>query len=483
MFTILILSGCLGDDSCSKHIKSVNIMLNDGEFSQSEYDSFMKMSRDKSFLDCIGMKYSESIENKDLYEFLESKFRSNPNFMGELKFSCQVNPLSPPNFKIYIENGASMDGYITGRTDFESVLMDLVVQIDNNYSKNEPDLFYISPNPKPIGTEISDFVNYTSDLEPIDWKIFGRSSETQVNNLIENVVKNIEGDEVAVLISDFIYSINGIDTEGLLNSEKYKLKNQFWKTLSKSDLSTLIIKFSSNFNGNYYDRNDVPTKINEQRPYYVWIFGHKDYINDFQNRIDINDLVGYQKKYIINKIEGNKNPYLGLLLPSNGNYQLSKESKNGVIPKSSKYSSENQFEFHVVIKANDMNIDKDYLKNVNNYIINDGKYFKVKEIIDFSMEAPILDGFNFKKYKNYNPTHIITISTEYDIYPQNITVKLQDNIPKWITNSSTLDDRDISKNTNKTFGFEYLVDGIKEAYQKTSEEENLFSFEIEILNN
>ena len=484
VIAILVLNACFVEDSCSKHINIINVMLKDGEFSKSEYSSFIKMAQDKSFLECIGMDPLISLEDVDseFEEFLKLKYHSNPNFMGELKLSYLEDNLAPPNFKIYIENGASMDGYIRGRTDFESVLMDLVVQIDNNYSENKPDLFYISPNPKPIGTKINDFVNYISELEPIDWRIFGRSSETKVNNLIENVVRDIDENEVAILISDYIYSVNGIDTEGLLNSEKYKLKNQFWKTLSKSDLSTLILKFSSNFNGNYYDRNDSPTKINDKRPYYIWVFGNKNYLTDFEDKIDLTDMVGFQKKYNINKIESNQSPYLGLLLPSSSNYKISKRSKNGIIPNPTKYSSENPFEFHVILKIDDMNIDNNYLMNENNYMINEGKYFKVKDISEFSMVSPIIDDFNFKKFRDYNPTHIMTITSEYDIYPQILKIKLLDNVPEWIAESSTLDDRNIENNANKTFGFKFLVNGIKEAYQKTSDEENIFSFDIEILN-
>ena len=44
--------------------------------------------------------------------------------------------------------------------------------------------------------------------------------------------------------------------------------------MKKFDLSAVVIQLQSTFDGDYYDKTNLPIKLRTKRPYYIWFFGN-----------------------------------------------------------------------------------------------------------------------------------------------------------------------------------------------------------------
>ena len=81
---------------------------------------------------------------------------------------------------------------------------------------------------------------------------------------------------------------------------------------------------------------------------------------------------------------------------------------------------------------------------------------------------------------NSSPTHIVVIEG-IDTNFRNTNLILKKSIPKWVIESST--DNDTGKISNtKTFGFKYLVEGIAEAYEITTNSQSHFDLQLSLKN-
>ncbi|WP_153194529.1 hypothetical protein [Sphingobacterium faecium] len=69
-----------------------------------------------------------------------------------------------PNFSIYLENSASMDGYVKGVSNFEVVLSNLVIGLNYHYNQKHIKFNFINSELYPI--DISNVDSFFKSLEP-----------------------------------------------------------------------------------------------------------------------------------------------------------------------------------------------------------------------------------------------------------------------------------------------------------------------------
>jgi hypothetical protein len=500
---IFFVSSC--SDSCKDFSRKVNVILKeDNKVTSSELANLVGFVNEnqKELKDCYSNLFEDgALQEKNLCEeilTIAAKRRGateTPQIDG-CKGGYEI-PKVKPNIKVFIENSGSMHGYVEGNTTFEAAIGNLLVKVKHRYDKENIHLNFVNTEVTAINKEIAEFVQ---QLEPatmiVDGKVVLSSNLSQIFKLILNNTESGIGDnDIGIFVSDCIYSIDGTNTEGLLANQKNLTMDAFLEKFKKTTnhkLSTIMMKMTSNFTGVYYmekktDKNAKNWKWlrDKERPYYIWVMGKTELINDFYKNIPLKTLDGYKQMYMLSDTDETSNPCKTFLTTTNRVGKFRKDRKSTfalteVAASTREGQNDGVFQFAIALNldADSYGVEESFLTNKDNYSLEALDPFSItihhKDSIDInSKENPKCDLF----------THIVTFRTEkLKKKEQTITLHLNKKkakTPSWVVETNVINDRDINNQSDKTFGFSYLVEGVTEAYKTNYSEDNYY-FKISI---
>ena len=185
-----------------------------------------------------------------------------------------------------------------GVTEFEQAVYNYLTDIKISQFSDSLNLFYINSEIIPQGSDISDFIE---KLEPTKFKIKGGSlGTTDISNLLKSVLTETGSNEIAILVTDGIFSPGlGKDAEQYLVNQQIGIKSNMADYLKKYPNSAVVIyQLLSKFDGWYYNREDSKIKIEEQRPYYIWIIGETDLLNELIRKVPESKFKGSGKNIL-----------------------------------------------------------------------------------------------------------------------------------------------------------------------------------------
>ena len=189
----------------------------------------------------------------------------------------------------YMENSASMDGYVNGNTEFKDVLGKMIVSSHHNCKST--DFYFVNNQVYKADQSAIDFIQM---LNPAKIKV-GNVGSTDVNQIFRNILKETKKNVISVLFSDCIYSVTDVNSQ--LDNAKNATTDAFLTALSKNNLmATIILQFVSKFDGFYYDRNDKPYVCKSPRPFYVVITGNRDALKTLYADFKVDNLPGLKNK-------------------------------------------------------------------------------------------------------------------------------------------------------------------------------------------
>ena len=392
---------------------------------------------------------------------------------------------SKPIVNIYIENSGSMNGFINKTSEYQDAIQNMVVWLEYHYDTENIKLHYINERvilkEKPKNIPLPDFAQQM--LTPVEFKSNGNGASTNLNSIIAMILNRTNENTISILLSDNIYSISGSQTAPVLLAEcKNKTLQAFLgksKELSKQhqqSLSTTIIQLHSQFNGNYWDYKH-PTgrasqKLNCKRPYYMCVIGVDELISSFNENFDIQKMNGYQNRYTLTDV-GELNPKCSILVNTYkaGRYRKTNDT---TIREVTPDKRNNKLAFALAIDLNDIPLsdnekcDLSLYETTEDYVVDE--IIKIEDATIAPIDVPSAQ----------NCSHIIKISTS-NLNPSSFTLRMKRELPEWIKVSSSIDDTNIDSDLEeqkKTFGLEYFVTGIKDAYDKGVE--NYFEINITI---
>jgi hypothetical protein len=371
-------------------------------------------------------------------------------------------PVAKPIVNVYIENSGSMDGYVKGVTEFEQAIYSYLIDIKISGIANTLNLFYINSKIIPQGSNISDFIE---KLEPDTFKEKGGNRGTSdISNVLETVLSKTGKNNVAILVTDGIFSPGkGKNAKEYLGSQATSIKNAM-STYLKNYPHTAVVVYQliSKFDGNYYNRDNLSTKINVSRPYYIWVIG--DVANIALLKTNIPDTKfkggGVQHSYTLLPAISKEIDYAILSNPKFGNFKRDKGSpKTSIfdIEKAQNGVHKGEFMFTIGMDLSFFSalLGNDYLMNTESYVRLINK--QPNNDYDYEMEP--------NTSPNTNYTHNMKLSTKKIVVGE-LEIALRDHLPQWVEEMN--DDEGLNINTNnainKTFGIKYLVGGIYEAY-------------------
>ncbi|GEM_PF-4500812 len=382
---------------------------------------------------------------------------------------------SKPTYKVFFENTGSMNGYVRENSRLKDVLHDLLANIENpNLTDNELNLNFVNNVIIPRDSDISNFRN---ELNPSIFRELCQQfpgcnlGDTYFPDIFETTLNDISKNDVGIWISDCIPSTgDDVSTREELNQQSIELRRIFSKKLMEYKFNTLVLHLNSNYNGQYWDKNEDITYIeNIDRPYYIWIFGKEDYIKELksvieQTRLLQQDLLNYHYFFFYDseKLDYRISPH-----PRTGNFTLEPQSPQNTIKNAQAETLgqlSGEFQFPVYVDFSEFPMSESYYTNPANYDISP----------HYSIEIETTD--------SEEHTHIIKLTTE-NLQSETLELRLKNQLSEWIYDYHLYADTDIlsDEQIDKTFGLKYLFKGTHDAYLAQQEyREHFFNLTINI---
>lgn len=454
--------------------KAVKFAANDNKIDEQEYKTLaqeIKNSGDAGLRQFIGE--NGEIDDVKLKDYLVKFFAAKkmPVAANDIwtVATSETAPVSKFNIDVYIENSASMDGYVKGVTEFETATYNLLGNFKTSDFCADLNLNYINneipyTKPKALPQDIQDFIER---LEPATFQQRGgERGISDLQKILQTVIGKVNDKTAAVLVSDFVFSPGkNKNAQEFLTAQSVGINIDFVEKMKQFDLAAIVLQMQSKFDGKYYDKNDNPLTLAAKRPYYVWIFGSRGQIRTILDRkITDNIKGGYLNRIVFMPVKQSAAPdYKILLRPRIGEFELASGAKGDITEAvvSRETQTKGIFGFNIAVNFSGAIQDKSYFTDAGNYRLSNGKYtLAVEEITDAG--DPSLKGY----------THKLKLQTT-ELRDEVLKIELIGKIPSWVESSTSIDDSAIVSDDaekQKTFGLKYLIEGISDAfYPKTNE--------------
>ncbi|MDR0603767.1 MAG: hypothetical protein LBG80_05630 [Bacteroidales bacterium] len=350
-----------------------------------------------------------------------------------------------PTVNVYIENSGSMDGYVKGVTGFEQAVYSYLSDIKISRITDTLNLFYINSTIISRGSDIADFIE---KLEPSDFKQKGGNlGVSDIANILNSVLDKTSQNKISILVTDGIFSPGkkGKEASEYLINQQISIKRRMAEYLRRyPNTAVIVYQLYSNFNGTYYNNIDNGIKINEQRPFYIWVIGDAKQVSKLREKVPDSRFKGSGVQHVFTSISGN-HLVAYALNPSVGSYKKSKTQHT--IENLEKDRHTKQVKFAVDVNFSNLLLDSSYLTNLDNYENNSRYTLKIEP--------------NAKSGRGYTHTLRFTAS-DNRVHKGEVSVKLKAKLPDWVEDVN--DDNGSTAVSGKTYGIKYQLGGIYEAF-------------------
>lgn len=343
-----------------------------------------------------------------------------------------IQTLEHTTLKVFIENSGSMDGYMCEGSEFKDAIKGYISSLESEFNKIE--LYYINSQ---IISRPNNIKSFISDLTPTTFRqAGGNRANSDMGQLLETVIANTNDSVVSIFVSDCILDIPQVATD-YFTDRQIDVTNAVKKFAKRGNNSIEIIQLKSQFKGNYYGIDGI-SKLNDSRPYYIWILGRNDLLAAMNQSSPIKEI----KHGALNWISFSKHQ------------QIPFEIKNQFGQAPQKIISTNGA-YKIVINANLSSLLKSeqLLAMPSNYSSKNYGAVRVESI------SPKLGD---KQY-----SHVLTLSIDDNIpsCSEQICYIDANKVPDWVETINDNTGKNIHNNMDKTTGIKYLINGVAEAYK------------------
>ena len=300
------------------------------------------------------------------------------------------------------------------------------------------ELNYINSKIIPFNGELD---TYIKELNPASFRnAGGNRSNTDLGEMIKNVISNTNDTSISIFISDCILDLPAKNAQDFLTNCQISIKNSVISGIdSVPNFGVVVAKLTSEFNGKYFYPNNTDENLNEvSRPYYMWIFGNANIVANILDNAPLDDLRKYGFEDMISFVPQNNIPF-----DINNKTTTSKI----INPTNGYYLATIRADFRTTLQPNSI-------------IVAPSNYTFFDSSISIETIQPITAN-------NSEYTHFITIKIPKE--SKTIEEVLTFNAPgvsNWVYNSNDDSGTDIKNNLSKTTGIKYLIEGIADAYKK-----------------
>ena len=384
-----------------------------------------------------------------------------------------------PKINVYLETSGSMNGYVNGGTSvFQQVVKEYLSGINNAAYASEVNYYYINSKITPKG---NDLTQYITRLTPSSFTSSGNTATTDIGGIFKEIIGRTDNNTISIFISDCIISPGrGVDTQAYLRGQMTDIRDAVVGYIKQyEDFACLVYQLDSGFKGSYYDyENSKHANVNMQRPFYIWVFGHTcsvamlklQYVpdRDFKVAPIRNQWMIFNTALATLQQE---NRY-GVLLANNaknGKYtRVDATTVRGLQKADEKYY---RFSFGAQMAMAQYLMGDDYVEDTDNYNHMVNKTIKEKFYGDIE-----------KDYAQNSPyTELYRVESDTPFQKGNFTLAFIPKVPKWAAECTDYDDRFFNgTNDNKTYGLEYIFNGVFNGFNSGNHDNILAEFNFEI---
>jgi hypothetical protein len=355
-----------------------------------------------------------------------------------------------PVVNVYIENSGSMDGYVTGVTEFEQTIYNYLSDIIIADIVDSMKLLYINNEILPQGVITNDsevLRDFIEKIEPSTFKLKGGNRKTSdISDVIKSVLANTKENDIAILVTDGIFSPGKKNAKEYLVNQEIGFKNNMSDYLKKyPNTAVIVYQLFSKFKGTYYNNVDAKIPLDGQRPYYIWIIGRTDNLVTLRKEAPENKFNGSGITKMFSIVAGNRTVDYAVKARSGG-FEISRNNPRTEI-KDLKSERGKGVRFAVNVNFDDLLLDDEYLTDSTNYELN-------------HYELRVKRNDNKLKY-----THSLNF-TSTKVRNGELSVKLKMSQPNW---EDVNDDDGSAAVAGKTFGIKYQINGIYKAFTNKNE--------------
>lgn len=372
---------------------------------------------------------------------------------GEKTLSVEFKPVGQKNntlksatLKVFMENSGSIDGYMFSGSELIDAVMDYVSFFEPEFKNIE--LYYINSKLIPQGGDLNKFIQ---TLNPASFKKAGGNRlNSDMREILENVMLSTSDHTVSMFVSDCILDVPQGQAPDFFVNAQINIRNIVRKYINGRNNSVEVLQLKSHFKGSYYGL-DGTTKLDAERPYFVWIFGNNDLLAEMNQKMPAGSIKhGVKGEVVFCKKQA---------------ISFDVTNKNGLKPEKIR-AVKGIYEIKVHVDLKSLMAGDAFLSNSANYVLSN-KQIKITDI------SPIKGNGQF--------SHEISLSVPANV--QNGVVKLSiingNKMPGWVEASNDESGKKIEDNLDKTTGIKYLIGGVAEAYQ----DEDIFGeIEFKLIN-
>ncbi len=399
-----------------------------------------------------------------------------PDVYAKTKDGCpEEKQLGKVHF--YIDNSASMAGYFKKNAEFNEVIADLTAKIDKEISR--VDIAFIADSVKPYTNSVQQFSEDIARTPP------AKQRSSQLHTMIQKLAARNDSNDISLLVSDCILSFpdEAIRGNSEINKDKAPstLKNNIYQSfydLKKQGMATSVYAFTSKFYGTYYDYHNRPKNVaGESRPFYVWVMADKDLLAKFDAQLT--DISSFRPEQSL---------HFGLTEEPVQDYtvlnQVEKEGRwkwnRGDKTIEDINTKEGTPQFCVALNLANLPpyaLTTDYLKE-HLQLKAEGCEVELAKVQDKkAADQSKLKSIPEKKAFE-EATHFLIFSVKALRVPNaTVTVNLPLQYDDWYMNWSTMDDTGADMK-NKTFALQYLIAGVRDAYE--TKNKNYIDFTVHL---
>lgn len=475
VFLLLILVSCNSDVSKVNYLDNFSVFIEETEF--------QKISEAQINWDNKTDSLNMFVKKQDNFRLSSEDEQNVKDWIEKFNDLKGTNTSGEMSVNFYFENSGSMNGYLGGK-NFKKVMH----RIYGNLYSYSVKSYFVNTKEYPQEDILNKIDNKTIKA--------GDISDSDHQFIFSNAIENSKNNNLSIVITDGIYSVK----DGDIDVVSIALENAFKAALTKNEIETVVLKLTSNFNGTYYSEKCKPgkkaKKINQDRPYYVLLFGNSQSIDKALKEIAIIDeLDGFeqQARFFLTK---NLNANYTILMngeEKHGQLKATKKGSNIIleIEGVKKFerpgfggtpSSENYLQFGIAIDYSTIALPNTYKENLKNYWVDEGIGYTVTSVSNIndldktSKTFKEIQQINSKNNTNF--THVITVKGDKNLYG-NLHIQLKNNLPTWIEETGTEDDCS-NVDEESTFAFDQLMIGISKAYQKVNDKNQYLDINLKI---
>ena len=388
-------------------------------------------------------------------------------------------PIEISKINFYFENSLSMNGYLDGEK-FRQAMGKIIHKVE----KDSFDSYFVNSTVYPT----KDILNKIRKKQ-ISTTGIGSSDHEFI---FTNAIKNSNDNNLSIVVTDGIYSVS----DGNIADVEVDIEDAFIDALKINEIETVVVKMSSNFKGRYYSESCPKkggTKIDQERRYYILLFGNKDVINKALDEIVvIDDLEGFQEQARFFITKNLKVDYSVLTQGEEKKGKFKSINHSSIVRKikdAEKFSQkgillkDRFLQFGIAVDYSSLSIPDSYFLDTTNYSVEDNtgyKIIEIKEVEKLSKKSKSYEWIEkLNKKEKYNYSHLLVVKAKTKLYGD-FKIDLGINFPAWIAETGTANDCNIINSDNTTFAFDRLMNGISKAYESVNTNKDFFKLEINI---